>query len=300
MVSEIITFLNGKDFVSVLVLSRSLYNEYIHSALIFSKLCHRVCHSEGLSTKTLQNYINQLQPTTNENNTYRWVLKQLLADVGYVWDETYPYKKDDLKNVEFTIDKRNFHVIGSKNLLSSFVTIKSKKKLNQGFLHKWQFKLNCITEDIHNTYRIMIGFESVDYFPWKNQTSIDVVGYSSDSNGCALIVGSGTIVRGNKQSLIDPSILPFKNNDVIECQLDLHNKQNIEPNILSENERGTRYGKRNAGSTFCGKCRFLLIRDGETRELCKWFNVADLTYAPYTPAASLNLKQQISLDYVIQ
>ena len=306
-------FLDWREICHMLILSKSLHKDFIHNELIYSKLCDRFCRNEEIPLGIVSDYLKQVDE--REVNKYWVILKRLCNDHGYVWDVDYDYCYNQKGKDAYQIIDKKMLQVKDKPGHGEFVTLKSKKLLEAGKFYRWQFKIDHYDPNIDNSFRIMVGFESVNFFPFKKQSSGDVIGWQGKSKGCALIVGTGEIVRsacGNhfEKPTKKENILPFKNDDVIICELNLtqrdpnearrgiYGNSTIAPLSCTSDLQGRKYNDMPSTSETSGKCRFILVRNGEKTELCDWIEAADMRFAPYAPAVSVNRNQTITLSSV--
>ena len=153
---------------------------------------------------------------------------QLISCFGYRWDTDYQYYKVANK---FELTSNTLKTI-ERPSHGEFYTVKSVRLLKPGRYYKWKIKLdNYHPEIVSNSIKIMIGIESLNFFPFNDQRSGDVIGWQSESKGIALITGTKEIIHSVLSDKHTYCKLEhnFETGDIIQIEFDLTNVPNVIP-----------------------------------------------------------------------
>ncbi|KAG2378360.1 hypothetical protein C9374_008503 [Naegleria lovaniensis] len=350
MLCEIISFIPFRDMIHMFLLSKHYYELLINSEVLFHKLCLVFCKINDIPLSVIdhqmklllkndefnnnKNHNNQNNITNLESNiehqsirNYLQVLKRIIRMHGYSWDTEFTYYQNSTKySTVYTCDERTLCVL-EKPSHGDFVTVKARKLLIPGHVYSWRFDLESYKpEQVSNGFKVMLGVESLDFFPFGEQSSGDVIAWQSASKGCALILGPKEVIRSacsdktdatlKLQTMKSDEYTEFQTGDSIIVEFDFRVKIVTDPQAEAFREkyrkklnttcRLEKYfsGKQTitSGDDARGKIRFSLLRknhfDGDKpkiHRLTEWLEFGESRFAPYVPACSVNKHQSISI-----
>ncbi|KAF0974708.1 hypothetical protein FDP41_006182 [Naegleria fowleri] len=323
------------------LLSKHYYELFMNSEVLFHKLCLVFCKVNDIPLQVIDHQMKLLlnegddrsasilqcsSDTSHPHNRdhlsrkYLQVFKCLIRNHGYSWDTEYSYYKAEKYSNIYTCNERTLCVL-EKPLHGEFITVKARKLLNPGHFYSWRYDLELYNPtEVSNSFKIMLGVESLDFFPFNSQTSGDVVGWQSNSKGCALIIGAKEVIRSacasTKDSILHLPSCPktFKTGDSIIVEFDFRVKdvKDQEVEAYRETKRSKYFFSRitSKNKVQFGKIRFYLLLRNEELEssslhhemmqqelhpLTDWLEFGDPRFAPYVPACSLNKMQSVSI-----
>ncbi|EFC49267.1 hypothetical protein NAEGRDRAFT_62800 [Naegleria gruberi] len=289
MLYEIFANLPFVELLNIFTLNREIYNLLMESEYFFEKLCRIYCKLNDITESEYGKAVESVKERKDFKNLYFSVMRELISCFGYKWDTEYQYYKVANK---FELTSNTFKTI-EKPSHGDFYTVKSVRLLKPGRYYKWKIKLdNYHPGIVSNSFKIMIGIESLNFFPFNDQHSGDVIGWQSESKGIALITGTKEIIHagcGDKHKTFKVE-QNFETGDIIQIEFDLTNV----PNVIPLQHTTERYSDIEDDVKYMGSVRFSLIRDKTTQELRPWYPFGDVRFAPFVPAVSVNSGQTIS------
>ncbi|KAG2378613.1 hypothetical protein C9374_008252 [Naegleria lovaniensis] len=328
MLCEIITFLPFRELIHMFMLSKKYCQLFMNSELLFHKLCIVFCKQYEVPLDDIDDQrkkvLNLMTDTTDRNHStsssssidsdhyspriYFQVLQRLIRAHGYRWDTEFPYYQQSDYSKIYKCDETTLSVL-EQPLHGDFITIKARKLLMPGHFYTWQYKLEkYLPDETSNSFKVMVGVESLYFFPFGSQHSGDVIGWQASSKGCALITGPKQIVRSacaafthtHQQNLVNLS-QNFQQGDSIIVEFDFRVPSEMKDEHAEEQRLYERYQYSQQQARQLGKIRFSLLWKSTQREeknlihLTPWLDYGDPRFAPYVPACSVNDYQSISI-----
>jgi hypothetical protein len=198
-------------------LSLSDINHFAQANRYMSRFIGPTSHLwQTLLTRYVSDEREQKQLLSNNNNSYRHVVKEIVL-------------------LQFDLKILNPKIIGSEALTFSndnrtvkcygdhdWASVKTKKQIQDNTLYAWKVRLDeyeHTNDSFGNSYKVVIGIEN-DKFPFYNQNpKDDVIGYYN-STGYSYITGVGSMNRQSKDRQVGKRCTSLRDGSVIQCIVD--------------------------------------------------------------------------------